>query len=106
MGEKMLIGWKENGFEITCKVMPESCADCPFLTERFKGDMIPNAALCFLTGSEFVVGKHAKMRQSDCPLKQKNGKEQEYNEAVSIESLSNTNQLLKLKKRHVDEDHT
>ena len=75
MGEKMLIGWKENGFEITCKVMPESCADCPFLTERFKGDLIPNAALCFLTGSEFAVSKHAKTRQADCPLKQKQGEE-------------------------------
>ena len=62
----MIINYKEHGFEIRARILPEACTECPFYLYSVSCD----DAACFLTGSGIPTdGPQDEGRAPDCPIK-------------------------------------
>lgn len=62
----MVANYEVYGFEVTAKIIPETCTVCPFWladTETVETGM------CFITGHETVLdGEKDTKRMDDCPI--------------------------------------
>lgn len=62
----MLANFKEYGFTVTAKRMPESCTACPFWGIDVKTF---ETGGCIITGAEIILdGRQDERRMSDCPI--------------------------------------
>ena len=63
----MVANYKEHGFSVTAKRMPEVCTACPFWTVYMRD---PEIGACYITGREIVAdGPQDEGRMDDCPIK-------------------------------------
>ena len=61
----MVVNYKEHGFRIVAKALPESCTACPF----WLTDMKTLDAMCYITGRDVPSDpKWDEIRMDNCPI--------------------------------------
>ena len=64
----MLINFKEHGFRVTARELPESCTGCPFWCVDLKNI---EDGICYLTGHMVKIdGSQDTQRMDDCIIEQ------------------------------------
>jgi len=65
----MFANYKEYGFEITARRLPEACTACPFWLVDMK---TAETGMCEITGHEIEInGPQDERRMKDCPIVKK-----------------------------------